>query len=138
MLGPDDFRGTWQVSRVIADAASGTQSLFAGIAEFSEQGTDQLAYREQGQMTLPDGTTLAATRGYQWTFSKDRVWVGFEEGQPFHDFSPQGHEDGTEHLCINDLYRVRYDFAAFPVWSATYRVTGPRKDYNLRSLYHRG
>ena len=47
---------------------------------------------------------------------------------PLADPSPR-----TVHLCAPDRYEVAYDFTAWPHWSATWTVEGPRKDYVMTS-----
>ena len=46
-------------------------------------------------------------------------------------------EPVADHWCDPDTYKVRYDFREWPLWRAEWRVTGPRKDYVMRSVYTR-
>ena len=45
------------------------------------------------------------------------------------------------HLCIDDYYDVKYNFAFEAVnlrdWSIEYTVNGPKKDYTIRGTYTR-
>jgi len=47
----------------------------------------------------------------------------------------------AHHLCIDDLYDVKYEFkfrgTLLSEWSLEYSVKGPNKDYKLKSLYTR-
>ncbi|MFQ1700632.1 DUF6314 family protein [Loktanella agnita] len=129
MLGPRDFEGRWQITREITDRQAGQSGRLAGVATLTQQGVDRLLYAETGTLTLGDGAPMVATRRYQWHFRSDSVEVTFEDGAPFHSFAPAGYVTGTEHLCGEDTYRVRYDFIPWPRWRSVWIVTGPRKDY---------
>ena len=63
--------------------------------------------------------------------------VAFHDGRPFHRFAAGESGAGTDHLCGADLYRVAYDWSAWPDWRAVWEVTGPRKDYRMESRYRR-
>ncbi len=137
MLGPNDFLGVWRLSRQIDDRFGGTAGTFVGTARFAQVGPQQLDYAEEGQIRFGDGPTLTANRHYQWHFRSDMVDVRFADGAAFHGFVPQGQVDGTDHPCGDDHYQVAYDFTDWPRWRATWRVTGPRKDYTSVSVYDR-
>jgi hypothetical protein len=129
-----DFLGAWQITRAITDRRGGPPGHFAGTARFTPA-PGGLRYAEEGCLTL--GTTqMRATREHLWLFGPAGVEVRFADGRPFHAF--RWDAAAAEHPCGADLYRVRYDFSAWPVWSATWDVTGPRKDYAMRSLWQRG
>ena len=61
----------------------------------------------------------------------------FPDGRFFHRFRPEGAAAGTDHPCGPDLYRVAYDFAAWPAWSVTFDVSGPRKAYRAHAALAR-
>jgi hypothetical protein len=115
---------------------TGTPGRFDGAATFAPAG-DALRYREEGSLRLGDGPALAASRENLWRWGAEGVAVLFADGRPVHRFNPSGEGWGTDHPCGPDLYRVRYDFAAWPLWRAEWHVEGPRKAYALRSLYAR-
>jgi hypothetical protein len=133
---PEDFAGTWQLHRAISDRR-GPDAVFEGRATLHPAGTDGLDYQEVGQMRVGDGAPLLAERRYGWRFDTAGVAVSFADGRAFHRFVPEGHAQGSDHPCGADLYRVRYDFTRWPDWSATWEVTGPRKDYTSVSHYRR-
>ena len=79
---------------------------------------------------------MEARRVYLWRDAEPgAVAVTFDDGRPFHQFDLTGGE--ARHACPPDTYRVRYDFSEWPVWTARWRVTGPRKDYLMTSRYRR-
>lgn len=132
-----DFVGTWQVARAISDRLAGHAGRFDGQVEFSLHGQDGLYYIETGTLCLGDGPALTANRRYVWDFRDELVQVSFDDGRPFHSFQPGVSGAGTDHLCGADMYRVVYGFVGWPVWTAVWDVSGPRKDYTLESQYWR-
>lgn len=131
-----DFAGRWSLSRQIEDRLAGAAGRFEGEAVFAPHEGCGLIYRETGQLTLGNGPAFAAERGYLWRSVGGVIAVDFADGRPFHQFDPSG-DPAAQHVCIADDYRVRYDFARWPVWLAEWNVLGPRKDYRMRSLYRR-
>ena len=63
------------------------------------------------------------------------IAVFFADGRAFHRFVPAADTVEADHWCDPDTYKVRYDFSRWPVWQAEWRVTGPRKDYVMQSVY---
>ncbi|MFO8126084.1 DUF6314 family protein [Yoonia sp.] len=136
-LGAEDFQGVWALRRTIVDRRDGQNGVLQGQAVFTATDANHLIYHETGTLTLEAGATLEATRRYLWEFSKGEVVVTFADGRPFHRFVPSGHAAGTDHPCGADVYKVRYDFTAWPDWIAVWTVTGPRKEYVSTSTYQR-
>jgi Family of unknown function (DUF6314) len=136
-VSPADFAGTWRIARVISDQRAGQTGRFDGQALLSPAGRECLDYVETGSLLWGEAPALTATRRYRWAFKAGLVLVSFDDGRPFHSFSPTVGGAGTDHLCGQDLYRVRYGFADWPVWTAVWQVLGPRKDYSLNSRYWR-
>lgn len=127
-----DFKGVWQVSRRIENRL-GASGHFEGQARFTAAG-GALIYREEGMLHL-GGAAMRATRGYLWRAEGGRIIVDHEGGAPFHSFDPG--RPRAEHLCPPDRYRVTYDFAGWPDWTAVWTVSGPAKDYTMTSRYRR-
>lgn len=126
-----DFAGVWTVSRDITHG-DGTRGHFEGTATFTPDG-DGLAYVEEGLLRLGQGAPLNATQKYRWDAD---MAVYFEDGRFFHRVPPLG--GPTSHWCAPDQYDGSYDFADWPGFTVVWRVSGPRKDYRMRSLYVRG
>ena len=135
MLGRDDFAGAWVLQRTIKDRHLGQVGDFCGTAEMRARGDAGLSYTETGRVRFGDGPELTATREYVWAFDAGGVAVAFADGAPFHRFMPVDAGAGTDHSCGDDFYRVQYDFTAWPLWSAVWTVSGPRKDYTSVSRY---
>ncbi len=137
MLTLADFTGyNWHISRPIEDRRAGMSGEFRGAAVLRPHG-EGLLYHETGRLRLGKVPVLAAERKYLWLQADDRIEVRFEDGRPFHSFRPEGRAAGTDHPCGRDLYRVTYDFTAWPAWSSEWVVVGPAKDYVMSSRYER-
>ncbi|MGB1235528.1 MAG: DUF6314 family protein [Planktomarina sp.] len=124
-----DFEGTWIFDRVIDDALSG-QATATGTARIG-----QGAYLEETTLTLPDGTVLNGTRKYLWAEVEGGIEVRFHDGRPFHTIRFTAPADA--HWCDPDTYNVTYDFDAYPKWTSTWAVKGPRKDYRMVTRYRK-
>jgi len=135
-MGPGlaDFTGTWALARRIDDRRAGLTGLFEGQARFVPDGAGGLWMEEAGTLRYGDAPPMRATRAYRWRAAgRGRIAVAFDDGRPFHDFATD--VPRADHLCGADLYRVRYDFAGWPVWRAIWRVSGPAKDYTMASAF---
>jgi hypothetical protein len=133
--GPDRlaaFAGRWRVAREIADAR-GPDGQFAGAAVFAPA-PGGLAYHETGTLTL-GGQRFEAARRYLWTEpAPGELLVLFPDGRPFHALTLAPRATAA-HDCPPDDYRLAFDFTGWPVWQVTHRVTGPRKDYRMHTVY---
>jgi hypothetical protein len=137
MLDAGDFVGRWRLDRAIMDRNLGQTGAFRGTADLRALTEDVLHYAEAGQVQLGDGPIMTATRDYEWRFVDGHVDVTFSDGAAFHRFVPSGAAAGTDHPCGSDFYQVAYDFIKWPDWTATWTVSGPRKDYTSVSRYTR-
>ncbi|GJC99054.1 pyridine nucleotide-disulfide [Colletotrichum higginsianum] len=115
-------------------------------------------YIEDGEFRADNGLVFRATRRYVWRYDekKDVVSVWFAKTDDakradylFHEIEflppPEGHQKPWQakagHLCIDDFYDVKYDFAFKAVnlqeWDIQYTVNGPKKDYTIHGVYRR-
>jgi len=134
--GIADFEGLWRVERVIEDHLAGQTGRFSGEGKLTRDG-DHWLWSETGFLQLGAARTMSAGRRYLWRLGEaGRIEVFFEDGRPFHGFDPEGRPEAA-HWCDPDDYRVTYDFADWPLWRATWRVRGPRKDYTMRAEHCR-
>ncbi len=131
-----DFQGRWSLRRTILDRMGDAEGQFEGEATFTSMEVG-LAYHEEGVLAFPGRPALRAERRYFWRDGPGgRIEVLFHDGRPFHDIEPGSGATAT-HLCAPDLYQVSYDFTVWPRWTATWQVSGPRKDYEMVSQYSR-
>ena len=131
-----ELAGAWHLTRRITDRRTGQQGRLDGLARLVPV-AGGLDYAEAGLLRLGDGPSLTATRAYRWRFAGEAVEVAFGDGRPFHRFVAGVTGTGTDHLCGDDLYQVRYDWDGWPDWGAVWDVKGPRKDYRMESRYAR-
>ncbi|MEM6307209.1 MAG: DUF6314 family protein [Pseudomonadota bacterium] len=126
-----DFIGHWQINRDIHDHRTDQISQFQGTAQITAQG----AYTETGQLILPTGQAIVASRAYHWQDVAGGIAISFDDGRPFHAMWQDAPHD--HHWCDPDTYDVIYNFDDFPYWTAQWHVKGPRKDYVMISCYRK-
>lgn len=131
-LSLDDLAGQWTLWRRV-DHADGTAAALDGTCRFE---ADRGGLRQTEIGTLRVGSSALEARQVQLWRPGPRVL--FADGRAFHAVG-EGRRPAARHLCGADLYEVTYDFAELPDgrWAVEWRVRGPRKDYVLRSRYHR-
>ncbi|WP_247986566.1 DUF6314 family protein [Bradyrhizobium sp. 186] len=131
--------GSWSFNRVIEG-----QATMQGIAILTPLEEGRLAYREQGNLKLLNGTELQAERDYIFTNSDSGFEVFFKEDPPrlFHEISlsaPSGGElsGSARHLCNLDNYQSTYIFLPNGRFVVRHVVSGPRKNYTMITTYTR-
>lgn len=123
-----DFEGAWAFDREVVEAGGRTTHV-TGRAVWAASGTG-LRYTERGEMRLPGHAPIQVERSYHWDAD---LGVFFEDGRFFHYVPMRG--GATAHWCDPDEYDGFYDFREWPVFSVTWRVRGPRKDYRMATRY---
>ena len=126
------FLGAWRIAREIEDRR-GPDGRFEGRAIISEVAPGEWLYHETGRLSFGAGQGFDAERRYLWRPAGAMIDVFFDDGRPFHRIDLAGGAD--RHHCAPDIYDVRYDFRDWPFWEAVWHVSGPRKDYVMRSRY---
>ncbi|KAF5580348.1 FMO1 flavin-containing protein [Fusarium pseudocircinatum] len=112
-------------------------------------------YIEEGEFKTEQGFGFKATRRYVWRHDelKDVLSVWFAKPEDlkradylFHEIeftepTNKGWKAKAGHLCIDDYYDVKYNFAFQAVnlkeWGIEYTVKGPKKDYTISGTYKR-
>ena len=130
----DDFEGAWVLERrIVHDNAP--DAVFRGSAWFLDDGVG-LTYEEKGLLKVEGHRAASAQRRYLWREGQGGVIeVSFEDGRAFHVIDPANPDDS--HWCDPDRYEVSYQFAHWPDWISTWKVTGPKKAYRMVSTYRR-
>jgi len=133
-----DFKGRWHLSRQIFDDAQRVTGHFKGEAVFLPEG-DGLRYVETGTLFMPGQTPMTATQSYLWGAdgggNSGVIDVLFADGRAFHSIDLSADRATADHHCAPDDYHVSYDFSRWPDWSSHWRVSGPRKAYELRNSF---
>jgi cation diffusion facilitator CzcD-associated flavoprotein CzcO len=131
----------------------------AGNASDDSPSDDELGmeylYIEEGEFKTEQGFGFKATRRYVWRYDelKDVLSVWFAKPEDlkradylFHEIeftepTNNGWTAKAGHLCIDDYYDVKYNFAFQAVnlkeWGIEYTVKGPKKDYTISGTYKR-
>jgi len=136
-LNLKDFEGDWALKRSIRDDRAQLHGDLSGHARLSPSGPDKLIYEEQGQLSYGEQAPIEATRRYVWRVHDDGIEMLFEDLRPFHVIDLRRTMPHTTHHCDPDMYSVSYDFTRWPIWSSTWRVVGPKKEYRMLSQYWR-
>ena len=130
--------GAWDFERVVSG-----QGAMTGRAVFSPEGPDLMHYREDGVLTLDHGGRFDFFRDYDYRLSGEGIAVAFTDGRPFHrllfDPAAEGYPRRATagHACEADLYRGIYCFEGPDRYAVEWGVTGPRKDYTIRTRFAR-
>ncbi|KEY68094.1 hypothetical protein S7711_05504 [Stachybotrys chartarum IBT 7711] len=122
-----------------------------------DEGMEYL-YIEDGEFKTEQGFGFRATRRYVWRYDERRdvlsVWFAKPDDPSradylFHEVEfeeptrnrEKGWSAKAGHLCIDDFYNVKYNFAFKAVnlddWTLRYTVNGPKKDYTISGVYKR-
>jgi hypothetical protein len=130
------FSGPWSVVRRIRDGKTGDLGRMLGTAEFIPD-YDGLRFAERGTLTLP-GVRTEARQSYRFVLESDRRFsVFFADGRFFHRAEIALGTAWVAHDCAPDSYRGRYRFAGPDRWSLSWRITGPRKDLVIATVFSR-
>jgi hypothetical protein len=128
--------GAWGLSREIEDTRFGA-GTFEGRATFAPQPDGTLLYEEHGELQL------GAWRGPAW-----RCWVYALEGDALvirypstgaelHTFRFNEGSARHAHLCGADCYHASLEYLENDALKLSYAVSGPAKNYRLRTLLTR-
>lgn len=129
--------GSWSVDRLIIDHARTTIGRLEGKATFRPSGPG-LLYEETGTLVLGGHRGQAAqTYRYDFRDGNRRALVRFRDGRPFHDLDLSSGQDREHHRCPPDLYEGVFLALGPAAWRTEWKVTGPRKDYDLVTMYRR-
>lgn len=130
------FSGGWGLKRRIRDLKTGETGYLRGEASFVADGAG-LRFRETGVLILPHAQS-EARRDYRFVIEAvDRFSVFFADGRLFHSAEVAHGQASVSHDCAPDLYRGRYRFLGEARWWLSWRITGPRKDLVISSLFVR-
>ncbi len=131
--------GRWSLDRTIEG-----HGAMRGVATFMPSDANRLAYREQGNLRLINGTELQAERAYVYEARDAGFNVYFSESplRLFHRISLIQREGleyvgEADHPCGEDLYRSTYAFSPNGGFTIRHVVLGPRKNYTMVTTYSR-
>jgi hypothetical protein len=129
--------GSWSVDRLVIDHLQMMIGQLQGEATFRPSGLG-LVYEERGTLMIGEHRGQAEqTYLYDFTEGDARALVRFRDGRPFHDLDLSTGHDCPFHLCPPDRYAGVILALGPTSWRTEWKVTGPRKDYDLVTTYTR-
>jgi hypothetical protein len=129
------LRGDWRLCRRIHDLRLSLRGQFEGRASVTAV-TDGLLLTETGSLVFGEHVS-DATQRYRIAFDRGGAQVFRADGSYFHDLDLSSGWARILHRCGDDLYHGRYRVLDGDRYGVVWRVTGPRKDYRMVSLYSR-
>ncbi|WP_375502224.1 DUF6314 family protein [uncultured Jatrophihabitans sp.] len=134
LTAPLALVGTWQLHRRLADLRTGTAGTMTGTLALSVD-TEGVEWSESGVLHWT-GRDVEVTRRYLLRDGSDGWWVYFDDGRPFHPWTPGR---TVEHPCRADLYRGLVRVDSPHRWRIAWDVIGPAKHQRIVSrLVRRG
>ena len=133
LADPQALLGTWHLSRVIEDRLAGVQHTVDGTLLLSAESPTSLRWAETGRWHQEAGDV--DVRRDLWLVHDDAAgwWMRFDDGRDFHPWTPG---EQVVHPCAPDTYCGVV--AGSPErWTVQWDVTGPRKDYTMRTVLTR-
>lgn len=131
----NDLAGNWSIERTIEPGGR-----FIGQAQFIPEGKSSLTYREEGVLTLDDGTVLNPTKKYEWRLEQGAIAIyfadGVSNGKIFHRIVPDTEGKAiADHHCSPDFYKSSYHFNMPDQFHIVHDVEGPKKKYASITVY---
>ncbi len=129
-----DFEGSWRLERLIRDARAGQIVQADGSAVLRRAG-DGLVYDETVTLRIPGQPAMTGTRRYLWRDAGGRIAIHFADERYFHALHLGQARAEDHHDCPPDSYDAQYDFSGWPRWTVRWKVSGPRKSYEMETKY---
>jgi hypothetical protein len=129
--------GSWTVDRLVVDRARAMTGRLKGQARFTPS-AGRLLYKERGILTFGEHRGPAEqSYVYEFPESDARASVRFRDGRTFHGLDLTEGEDCVSHACGSDLYEGLFTALSSTEWRSGWTVIGPRKDYDLVTVFTR-
>lgn len=134
----NSLEGSWNFSRIISQQGAVVQ----GIARFTRQEQNTLLYREEGQLTMSDGTVFPISQEYLYRHAKDQISVFFAKASTelLHTLNfERSYTASGMHQCAKDAYHARYNFSQLEQnrFHLVYEVKGPKKNFQIETIFER-
>lgn len=129
--------GGWELDRLVVDRAGAMTGRLQGHASFTSAPRG-LLYKERGTLTFGQHRgTAEQTYLFEFAEGDARATVRFRDGRPFYALDLRDGRDRARHDCDPDLYEGLFIALGPAGWRSEWKVTGPRKDYDLVTTYSR-
>jgi hypothetical protein len=130
--------GDWDVIRQISDRRIGQEGWFRGRARFLPSADGQLLqYTEDGELEFGSHRGPASRSLIIAARPDGTADVRFADGRDFYRLDLRSGSWQAEHPCRADQYMVTVTRLDAESFTETWQVTGPDKDYELRTSYRR-
>ncbi len=137
----DFLSGDWNVERRICDRRGAQVGSFRGTASFrtcpESAAGRTLAYVESGELSLGSHRGPAGRSLLVLDAGDGSADVRFPDGREFYRLDLRTVSCTATHPCRADLYDVTVTRLSADSYAENWRVTGPEKDYELRTTYTR-
>lgn len=131
------LRGQWRVKRNVFDSDKNPQGLLVGLANYTPNGNNTLAFVEKLE-GLFDNHCGKAWNKQELTFQSPSDATVFQKGEYFHKLGFDKPFTLVHHKCKQDQYLGLYVFnQKEKSFSVTWKVKGPKKNYSLRAYYEK-
>lgn len=130
--------GKYTVKRIIDNHGCGD-----GVASFLQINPNELLYKEELNFYYHDyDNKILAVKEYKYIFENNGITKYFtdENNRLFYrlDFiNKENIKIMGSHLCGNDQYNATYIFLNPDSFSLTYEVLGPKKNFNINTVFTR-
>lgn len=122
------------MSRLVRDEQAGQNVVADGEAVLRHD-AQGLIYDETVTLRIPGQPAMTGTRRYLWRDAGDRIAIHFDDERYFHALRLGQPSAEDHHDCPPDSYDAIYDFTGWPRWSVRWTVSGPRKSYEMETIY---
>ncbi|HEX4009539.1 MAG TPA: DUF6314 family protein [Solirubrobacteraceae bacterium] len=132
----DYLTGEWTLDRAIVDHRGAGTGAFEGHGALRTAGR-RGRYEEWGRLRL-GGYDGSARRALDLIAGPDgAVAVRFVDGRPFFELDLVTGTCRAVHPCRQDRYELEFEVSSPDVLVERWRVTGPAKDYEARTVWRR-
>ena len=128
--------GDWDVDRQICDSRSGRRGSFLGTAMFSPA-PGVVWYTERGELRFGDHCGPASRTLLYAAGPGGAADVRFADGRDFFRLDLSSGRCQAEHQCGADRYQVTVTRVSQHIFTETWQVAGPAKNYAMTTRYLR-
>ena len=128
------FRGVFRFTRFV----SNPKTIVTGLSVFSARTNRAVLYKEDGIYTL-NGKKHTCYQQQTFLFTESNLIIKNSVGKTLHIFNLKGDNAPLQdtHICKHDRYEVDIDIQSDDKFTISYCVQGPKKNYNMKTLYTR-
>ena len=128
------FQGVFRFTRFV----SNPKTIVTGLSVFSTQSGHKVSYKEDGIYTL-NGKKHTCYQQQTFLFTESNLIIKNSIGKTLHIFNLKDDNAPLQdtHICKHDRYVIDIDIQPDDKFTISYCVQGPKKNYNMKTLYTR-